>query len=800
MGVAGVNITIGANTEKFKSQMAKAQASVSKFGKSTVNLNRKLKKLGKGFTSVGKTLSMGLTAPIVAMGALAVKAFEDQIVAERRLEDAIGGAAEALKKQAAELQKTTRFGDEATMAIQAQLATLGLTEKQILKLTPLVQDLSARTGKDLLKSAKEVTSALSTGATTLEKYGVELTSTNTLAENIDITIQGLTKSVGGQAEMLAGEGMGSLIQMQNAMGDLMEQFGEIIAEGIKPFVIKIKELAERFQELSPETKKMIVTIAGLAAAVGPLLLVLGVLTSTVIPALITGFTVLMGPIGLAVAAIAAIGAAAFITYQHINRVESAQSALNDTMDDAARSVASEVAEIDKLIKIASSENLSRERRAAAVQELQDKYPDYLKNLDLESIKSGTAKISIDKLKSSILKMAQARAINADLQQIEVEKLEIATAAAGDNLTIWDEITLSLKAVANMGDVTSTVMEAYALDMERAAEKTTALTARSDLLIEKLGELEKQGVPITPIIPDDPDAPKGKGKGKGKGLDVTPTIDANRKAFDKWAQKVLKGSKIITEGTSNVTEDLEWALIAARDFSAAWDETPVEILERQRTVLKSYIDEASDGGKIITEDIRKQIAAYNELGEKIDAIPEKVKTLKDTLNVAMEDMKAAAIGFRDAVAGTVAVGIGEAIGQALDDGDGQDKVRAIFKSIFGLMKQFGEQMIKIGIPMLFLGLPQGLQYTLGGIALVAAASFAIAQFAQGGLVFGETLGIVGEGRGITRSNPEVIAPLDKLQGMLGGGGKGGVTEFVLRGETLRAITNKVADNRSFTVRE
>ena len=117
--------------------------------------------------------------------------------------------------------------------------------------------------------------------------------------------------------------------------------------------------------------------------------------------------------------------------------------------------------------------------------------------------------------------------------------------------------------------------------------------------------------------------KGKGKGKGKGLDVTPTIDANRKAFDKWAQKVLKGSKIITEGTSNVTEDLEWALIAARDFSAAWDETPVEILERQRTVLKSYIDEASDGGKIITEDIRKQIAAYNELGEKIDAIPEKI---------------------------------------------------------------------------------------------------------------------------------------------------------------------------------
>ena len=83
MGVGGVNVTVGANTEQFKAQMAKAKASVSKFGKSTVNLNRKLKKLGKGFTSVGKTLSMGLTAPIVAMAAVSVKAFEEQIVAER---------------------------------------------------------------------------------------------------------------------------------------------------------------------------------------------------------------------------------------------------------------------------------------------------------------------------------------------------------------------------------------------------------------------------------------------------------------------------------------------------------------------------------------------------------------------------------------------------------------------------------------------------------------------------------------------------------------------------------------------
>ena len=37
-----------------------------------------------------------------------------------------------------------------------------------------------------------------------------------------------------------------------------------------------------------------------------------------------------------------------------------------------------------------------------------------------------------------------------------------------------------------------------------------------------------------------------------------------------------------------------------------------------------------------------------------------------------------------------------------------------------------------------------------------------------MVTGPTMAMVGEGPGTTLSNPEVIAPLDKLQQMMGGG--------------------------------
>lgn len=58
------------------------------------------------------------------------------------------------------------------------------------------------------------------------------------------------------------------------------------------------------------------------------------------------------------------------------------------------------------------------------------------------------------------------------------------------------------------------------------------------------------------------------------------------------------------------------------------------------------------------------------------------------------------------------------------------------------------------------------------ALIAGATALIgsqfSKFADGGIVSGPTMGLVGEYPG-ARSNPEVIAPLNKLQGMIGGNG-------------------------------
>jgi len=62
--------------------------------------------------------------------------------------------------------------------------------------------------------------------------------------------------------------------------------------------------------------------------------------------------------------------------------------------------------------------------------------------------------------------------------------------------------------------------------------------------------------------------------------------------------------------------------------------------------------------------------------------------------------------------------------------------------------------------------------LGGFGAFMKGGLGIPQFAAGGIVSGPTLAMVGEYSGAS-TNPEVIAPLDKLQSMMGGAG-GNVT--------------------------
>ncbi len=80
--------------------------------------------------------------------------------------------------------------------------------------------------------------------------------------------------------------------------------------------------------------------------------------------------------------------------------------------------------------------------------------------------------------------------------------------------------------------------------------------------------------------------------------------------------------------------------------------------------------------------------------------------------------------------------------------------------------------------------------IAAVAAVLASLASLPKFADGGLVYGPTVGLMGEYSGAS-SNPEVIAPLSKLRALIGADGGTGRSEvkFRIEGRELVGILNK-----------
>ena len=86
---------------------------------------------------------------------------------------------------------------------------------------------------------------------------------------------------------------------------------------------------------------------------------------------------------------------------------------------------------------------------------------------------------------------------------------------------------------------------------------------------------------------------------------------------------------------------------------------------------------------------------------------------------------------------------------------------------------------------------GIALGLAAVAAIIATMKSLPKFADGGVVSGPTLAMVGEYAGAS-GNPEVIAPLDKLRGMLAepaGSIDFSKVQFEIKGRTLVGILNK-----------
>ena len=743
--------------------LIKIGADSYEFQQKTKQVERSLDGVGKKLTSIGKSLSLKLTAPIVAMGAASVAAADTQAKAEAKVQQAIkstsmaaGLSFEQLKTYASELQNETLFGDEEILNnATAQLLTFTNIAGENFKRTQAVAlDLSTVLDGDLKSASIQLGKALNDpvkNLSALSRSGIQfseeqrevintLAKTNRLAEAQGVILDELERQYGGQAKAAAEVGTGALKQLQNSWGDFMEQIGAAMMPFVNKVAGALKIVVAALQSMSPEMRNVIVGIAGITAAIAPLSLALGGIIR-MLPMLATGFTALLSPIGLAVTAVLALGSA-FLYAKH--RKQEMLDEMTDNFDG---------------LTLGTLERRLKENRR--LQEVNERESPWQGNSPYSKLVYALNK---GKRRDNLLMEEQAleeaiRRTNARYE--ERDRAEREAARITEQMTkALSSANTQIKVESGLiGDLKNQIaaLEKRKLMPSSTVEDIAECNAEIERLQRELQELQN-------IKPED--------------LEIKPKLDS-----------VLgEDFKIEFPAPKIELDDLQPVM-------ADYTSKTKEIFSFVREGLYGWADDTSSY-------LQKNLSATVEIVENYtNTLTNKGWSFGAAMEHVAQTIASTMQRFDQQVSAFLAdsiVAAAEALGQVIagDLGFG-GLLKAILTQFANFLKNIGAQLIEFGI--MIIAFKSALKSVLAnpwaaigiGAAMVAAAAImtalinknaqeSVPALATGGLAYGKTLALVGDNPNAI-ADPEVIAPLSKLQAMLPSGGVAQNIKITLGGQ-------------------
>jgi TP901 family phage tail tape measure protein len=603
--------------------------------------------------------------------------------------DAATGATQ-LTAILASLKKPTSEAEAAfaSMGMSTESVQQSLSEQGLLSTLEMLQNGLKQTGQD--------TTAIFPNIRAL-KGVLDLTGAG-LEDNRKV-FDALTNSMGATDKAFEKTSQSASFKMTqglNAMKSSLLEVGQVILTAVAPAVQKVgaffTSLSEKFKALSPTTQKIIIAFAGIVAALGPVIAILGTLI-TLAPAIGAAFTLMMGPVGLVIAGLTAI---AVVIYKNWAGIKAALIKVGNYFIELYNN--------SLPIKIAVNAIIMQFKNFLAVGKFVFK-----------------SVITVFKLfgKAAMGVLGGVGDVLMGIFTLDMNKIKSGFKGVGEAMqkNFYSAID-GIKANAN--ELGGAVVDNFndALESKKIAKlKVEAEVVSVDVLTDTTqgGITSGTQASVGGTISGGGGVGGGGGRGQvsaiGGGLDVsglTPISDAIQ-------ADTLRIPEVMSEQESVLAEQRAIAMANALEFSMG-------------------ISQIITGG-------------LNDL----------------------------------------AVGIGESLGKALAGGGNlaQSLSKVVLGTIGNMAVQMGKLAISIGIGVE--GIKKALQSLnpavaiAAGIALVALGSFAKSQagkiggggggataFANGGIVSGPTMGLVGEYPG-ARQNPEVIAPLNKLQNMIGGSG-------------------------------
>lgn len=735
--IADLLIKIGADSYEFQQKARQVE--------------RSMESLQKKLSSVGKTLSVALTAPLTALGVVALKNADTQQQAEKRLLTALRGRSDVQQRliaQAGELQSRSVLGDEVIIGQQAYLASLGMTEEQIGRVIEASAQLSAATGmtldsavKNLAKTYGGLTGELGESIPKLKELTAEQLKNG---EAVDFIL----KNYKGFAEGAASVGLGVMRQLQNAWGDFLEQIGFAMMPLATKVTKALSGIVSWLQTLSPEIKRVVVAIAGVVAAIGPLTLGIGGVIK-IIPMLAAGFTALLSPVGLIVSALLALGAA--FAYAKVQKQK--------MVDELAN--ADDLATLERKLQ----ENLKKQKEIAAATTKNRIVPNGI-----------IAGFTIQKI--------------ADPEQMAPlrKEYELLTKAIERKKEMQAQEQKQQEEMNRMMAVAEQQSEALMKKMQQATghgETSLGLIGRLQKQIE---ELEKKKLLPESSIEDI--------------AACNVEIERLRRELQQLQNITPADFAPIGKNTAVVTPQMEISFprpkLKIDDIKIAASEYSRRLRAIWASVREGIYGWASDNSTLLQKNVADTVAM---VGNYTQTLTNKGVAFSVALEHVSQTVATTMQRFDEQVSAFLAdsiVAAAEALGQIIagDLGFG-GLLKAILTQFASFLRNIGAQLIEFGV--MIIAFKTALKSVLAnpwaaiavGAAMVAAAAImtalinknakdSVPALATGGLAYGKTLALVGDNPNVV-ADPEVIAPLSKLQAMLPASGASQKIQITLGGQ-------------------
>jgi tape measure domain-containing protein len=669
-------VRVGADTRDFNKELGKIQ--------------RKIRQTSDNIMDMGKSMTMGVTLPIVGLGGAAVKAAADLETMETQFISLTGGAeqAGAMVDQLNQFAAATPFQIEEIAGAARQLLAAGTDISQVNEQLGFLGDIAATSGE----SIEDITAIF---AKVQAKGKVELENLNQLAERgipiftalseatgllpsqlgagavtveqFNATLRGFAEEGGfahGAMERLSQTAAGKFSTSLDNLKQAGAELGIVLLPYVTAAIDKVTELAAGFTKLDDSTKTTIVVVAAIAAAIGPAVIAFGALhkgfvaVNLVLPMLKAGIlrlhaAILANPY-LAAAALVGILAAAMLTYKDASdKARAAKEDFDDSIKDKTGRAAMEA--IAAAMRDTNVQLADARRKYAELRTIQE----------AQGVRASNSIIRQAGETGELIKVLEDQVIAYQRQYQEASKQE--QQRIRDTKTMNDQ---TMARAANVEVSDKELKNLKDLELARLKEAHAIEEATQAMRDQQLVELN---------------TPSGAGMAL-PGLGELDLFEIPGLEEEVWEAPTQSAEEYF-ENLARIREEM----LLLAETSATWGMQFGEVMgqivmgtEGASEAFKSFASSAVD-------------AAFN-----------------------------AATALAIQAAGQTAVGAGPAAAIILP---------ALITAGMGLMKSVFANIM---------------------------------EFADGGIISGPTLGLMGEYSG-ARTNPEVVAPLDKLRSMIGGAG-------------------------------